>query len=176
MDVNKKILKYLEDKGINHSVLVKKTGISKQNLSRILSSDDIKYSQLAQITTALDLPLTYFIDGKEKISNEEIEGYKETIADLKEDIADKKEQIKGHKHLILEVAKEVERIRKSKDKTKEINEFLDSIEKWAAILGLIDAFGEAVKNAKGTVGVAQPAELLPEKAQSLLDKKTKSKK
>src|ERR1017187_443390 len=94
MNTNKKILKYLEDKGINHSVLVKKTGISKQNLSRILSADDIKLSQLIEITKALDLPLTYFIDGKEKISNEEIEKYKERITELEEDLVERKKWTK----------------------------------------------------------------------------------
>lgn len=96
MSINKKILKYLEEKGINHSVLVKKTGISKQNLSRILgSSDDLKVSQLVEICKALDVPNTFFFEGKENDSNKEIEDLKSANLALQKKVnffADKYEE------------------------------------------------------------------------------------
>lgn len=82
MNVNNKILVYLESKGIGQTGLAKKMGISKQNLFRLLNSDDIKISQLLQITKVLEVPFTYFFDGKENVSNDEKEKDKKRIEDL----------------------------------------------------------------------------------------------
>ena len=91
MSINKKIVKYLEEKGISHSVLVKKTGISKQNLSRILgASDDLKVSQLLDICKALNLPPTYFFDVVENQNANLIK----RIEELEEIIEDKKFRIR----------------------------------------------------------------------------------
>jgi DNA-binding Xre family transcriptional regulator len=177
MEINKKILKYLEDKGINHSVLVKKTGISKQNLSRILSSDDIKFSQLIEITKALDLPLTFFIDGKDKVSNEEIENYKERISELEEELVERRKWTKALERHIIGVGNKVSEIRENKNDIRQVNAFLDKIENEGKLLGLVDVLVDVIGKFKGKpTGVAQPAGILSEKAQSLKDKETKSKK
>jgi transcriptional regulator with XRE-family HTH domain len=68
--LNELIKKYIDDHGIKLSELSKKTGISSQNLSRILHANDLKVSQLFAITEALNLPYDYFIYCYEKkISN-----------------------------------------------------------------------------------------------------------
>ncbi|HCQ30237.1 MAG TPA: hypothetical protein DIU39_08130 [Flavobacteriales bacterium] len=59
--LNEIIKKYIEEKGIKLSELAKKTGISAQNLSRILHAKDLKVSQLFSISDALNLPYDYFI-------------------------------------------------------------------------------------------------------------------
>ncbi len=80
--VNKRILEYIRSNDISLSDVAKKIGVAQSSLSRTLSSDDLKISQLVEITKALELPVTYFFDGKEHISNEEIEGYKKRIEEL----------------------------------------------------------------------------------------------
>ncbi len=82
VSVNKKIIDYIRENKISQSDIAKKTGIAQSNLNRLLNSDDLRVSHLIQITKALELPVTYFFDGKEHISNEEIEGYKKRINEL----------------------------------------------------------------------------------------------
>ncbi|MDF2447506.1 MAG: Cro/C1-type DNA-binding domain [Bacteroidota bacterium] len=91
MSINKAILKYLDEKGISHSVLVRKTGISKQNLSRILGSDDLKISQLNEICKALNLPVTYFFGVNEIDDHAKLT---QRISELEEMLKDKKFRIK----------------------------------------------------------------------------------
>ncbi len=62
MTVNEKIKAYIESKGINLTHLAKKIEMSKQNLSSVLSNNDIKLSQLQKICNVLGLPITYFFD------------------------------------------------------------------------------------------------------------------
>lgn len=52
-DVNNVIIKKVKEKNVKWSTLARKTGISKQNLCRILNSNDIKISQLILIAEAL---------------------------------------------------------------------------------------------------------------------------
>ena len=82
MSINKKIQVYIENKGLKLVDISKKIGISKQNFSRILKSDDLKVSQLIELCTVLEVSPTYFFDGTETINSEEIEGYKKRIAEL----------------------------------------------------------------------------------------------
>jgi transcriptional regulator with XRE-family HTH domain len=106
MAVNKKIHTYIKEQGISQAELAKRTGIAQQNLNRLLAADDIKVSQLIDITKALELPVTYFFDGKEHISNEEIQGDKKRIAELEEMLGDKR-------RIIAEIEKnEVEQVKK----------------------------------------------------------------
>ncbi|MES2396227.1 MAG: helix-turn-helix transcriptional regulator [Bacteroidota bacterium] len=90
MDVNKKILEYLKKERISQSELADKTGITQQNLNRLLNAENIKVSQMLEITKALMLPSTYFIDGKVQASNDEIEWRNKRIAELEEMLKDKK--------------------------------------------------------------------------------------
>lgn len=90
MDVNKKILEYLKKERISQSELADKTGITQQNLNRLLNAENIKVSQMLEITKALMLPSTYFIDGKGQVSKEEIEKKNKRIAELEEMLKDKK--------------------------------------------------------------------------------------
>lgn len=92
MSVNKKILEYLKTERISQSELATKTGIIQQNLNRMLNSKDMKVSQLLDITKALGLPLTYFIDSKAQVSNDEIEKKDKRIAEL-EKILDEKRRL-----------------------------------------------------------------------------------
>ena len=109
MEVNKRIVKYLEDRGINNSVLAKKAGLSKQNLSRVLSSNDIKLSQLLSITKALELPLTYFFDGNENVTNE-IESYKQKIIELENSLKDKTQLLTIHKRALNTTIEDIEKV------------------------------------------------------------------
>jgi transcriptional regulator with XRE-family HTH domain len=59
--INEIIKHYIEEKGIKLSELARKTGISAQNLSRILQAKDLKVSQLFAISEALSVPYDYFI-------------------------------------------------------------------------------------------------------------------
>ncbi len=59
--INDIIKSYIEEKGIKLSELARKTGISAQNLSRILQAKDLKVSQLFSISEALSVPYDYFI-------------------------------------------------------------------------------------------------------------------
>ncbi len=59
--INEIIKSYIEEKGIKLSELARKTGISAQNLSRILHAKDLKVSQLFSISEALNVPYDYFI-------------------------------------------------------------------------------------------------------------------
>lgn len=106
MNVNNKVLAYLESKGIGQTGLAKKMGMSKQNLFRLLNSDDIKISQLVEITKALEVSFTYFFDGTENISNDEVERYKKRIVELEEMLGDKR-------RIIAEIEKhEVDNVKK----------------------------------------------------------------
>ena len=69
MTVNKKIKAYIESKGINLTHLAKKIEMSKQNLSSVLSNNDIKLSQLQKICNVLGLPITYFFDERLDVSH-----------------------------------------------------------------------------------------------------------
>ena len=82
MTINNKIQNYIEKKGFKLVDISKKMGISKQNFSRILNSDDLKLSQLIELCKVLEVNPTYFFDGSETINNEEIEGYKKRIEEL----------------------------------------------------------------------------------------------
>lgn len=82
MSINKKIQVYIENKGLKLVDISKKIGISKQNFSRILKSDDLKVSQLIELCAVLEVSPTYFFDGTETINSEEIEGYKKRITEL----------------------------------------------------------------------------------------------
>lgn len=82
ISVNKKIIDYIRENKISQSDVAKKAGIAQSNLNRLLNSDDLRVSHLIQITKALDLPVSYFFDGTEHISNTEIENYKKKIEDL----------------------------------------------------------------------------------------------
>ena len=62
MTVNEKIKAHIESKGINLTHLAKKIEMSKQNLSSVLSNNDIKLSQLQKICNVLGVPITYFFD------------------------------------------------------------------------------------------------------------------
>lgn len=97
-NLNEKIVKYLDEKSISQTKLAKLTGISQQNLNRVLNSDDIKVSQLHIITKALKLPITYFFDGKENVTNEEIQGYKEKIQ-LLEDLISREKRLKFERYI-----------------------------------------------------------------------------
>jgi transcriptional regulator with XRE-family HTH domain len=68
MTVNEKIKAYIESKGINLTHLAKKIEMSKQNLSSVLSNNDIKLSQLQKICNVLGLPITYFFDERLDVS------------------------------------------------------------------------------------------------------------
>ncbi|MDO9186766.1 MAG: helix-turn-helix transcriptional regulator [Bacteroidia bacterium] len=89
MDVNKKILEYLKKERISQSELADKTGITQQNLNRLLNAENIKVSQMLEITKALELPSTYFIDGKVQAKNDEIEWRNKRIEELEEMLRDK---------------------------------------------------------------------------------------
>ena len=78
-----KILELLKNKSITQTELAKRTGISQQNLNRLLNASDIKVSQLIEISKALGVAPTYFFDGSESITNAEIESYKNEIINLK---------------------------------------------------------------------------------------------
>lgn len=77
MGVNSKIQDYIEFKGLKSVEIAKRMGISKQNLSRILNSDDLKVSQLIEISKHLGVVPTYFFDGTETVDNEELEKLRE---------------------------------------------------------------------------------------------------
>lgn len=62
MTVNQKILEYLAENGIKQNHLAKKLGVSKQNLSRILNSDDLKVSMLIKICNVLNIKPTHFLN------------------------------------------------------------------------------------------------------------------
>lgn len=91
MIINKKIQTYIENKGLKLVDISKKMGISKQNFSRILNSDDLKLSQLIDLCKILNVNPSYFFDGSESINNAEIEGYKKRISELEEIISNKNE-------------------------------------------------------------------------------------
>lgn len=105
--INKAISDYLKKMNISQYELANKTGISQPNINRLLNSSDIKVSQLFKITKALELPVTYFFDGKEHINNEKIEGYKKRIEVLEESLRDKRSIIIEKERL------EVERVKKT---------------------------------------------------------------
>lgn len=119
MNVGKKILEYLRMKDISQSYLAEKLKIKQQSISRLLNSNDIKLSQLIEITKALELPVTYFFDGKEHNgANEEIEGYKKRIAELEEMLGDKRQIIATRqKHDIEQVKKALNEILENEYKT-----------------------------------------------------------
>lgn len=71
MTINKKIQAYIENKGFKLIDISKKIGISKQNFSRILNSDDLKVSQLLELCKVLEVNPSYFFDGSEMLNNKE---------------------------------------------------------------------------------------------------------
>jgi len=62
MTVNGKIRNYIEENGIKLTEVARKTGISRQNLSRILDSNDIKVSQLLALSEALGVEPGVFVE------------------------------------------------------------------------------------------------------------------
>ncbi|MBL7909528.1 MAG: helix-turn-helix transcriptional regulator [Bacteroidia bacterium] len=72
-NINTNIKKYIKEHGINITALARNTGFSKQNLIRILNSDDIKVSQVYKISEALDKDKKYFFNIKSEEEKKEIE-------------------------------------------------------------------------------------------------------
>lgn len=86
MSVTKKILEYIKQKNLTQTELSARTLISQQNLNRILNSNEIKVSTLIKISKALNVPPSFFFDGKEHLDNTEIEAYKKQIRSLEEQV------------------------------------------------------------------------------------------
>lgn len=61
MELNKRILNHILNNGIKISEIARKTGISRQNLDRIFSSNDIKMSQYYSICESLNLEPNFFL-------------------------------------------------------------------------------------------------------------------
>lgn len=90
ININARILAFLSANGLSITYLSKKTGISKQNLTRILNSSDIKISQLFLITKAIDKPITFFFTGNEYVSDSEYSSLLCRLKDLEEILNDKR--------------------------------------------------------------------------------------
>lgn len=101
MSVNKNILSFLKGKAISQLELAKKLQTSHQGLNRILNSEDLKVSQLIEITKALDLPTHFFFDDYKEESNNNNEADKKRIAELEEILKDKKAWIKTMHEMVL---------------------------------------------------------------------------
>ena len=92
----------LEDTGIKLIDIARKTGISKQNLSRILSGEDIKISQLILILESINMSVTEFAiawynhgypAGQHLYTVDDIEEFKAEINRCKEEIKSLQKQI-----------------------------------------------------------------------------------
>lgn len=89
MSINKKILDFIKMKGIAQADLAKKMKIAPSNLNRILNSDDLKISQLVEISKILKVNPTHFFEGESSLNNKELESYKNRITELEKIIKDK---------------------------------------------------------------------------------------
>jgi transcriptional regulator with XRE-family HTH domain len=83
MSVNKKIAEHLRIKGISQSEFAERLNTNQPNLSRILKADDMKVSQLIEMSKLLNVSPAYFIDGVEIVGNEELEMLKQENKTLK---------------------------------------------------------------------------------------------
>lgn len=126
--VNKKLSDYIRENNISQSEVAKKTGIAQSNLNRLLNSDDLRISHLIQITKALGLPPSYFFDGKEHISNEEIEGYKKRIDELEYLVnLNRRAEIEKYIQVTNEILKYEFQHESQELKNKVLGDFVDSI-------------------------------------------------
>jgi transcriptional regulator with XRE-family HTH domain len=129
MSVNKKIKEYIKEIGVSQFELAKKTGISQPNLNRLLTADDIKISQLVELTKALGLPVTYFFDGKEHVSNDEIDGYKKRIEELQYLVnLNKRAELEKYTQVVKEILKYEITNESQEVKNKVLGNYIDIIE------------------------------------------------
>ena len=114
MTINQKILDFIKSNRISQAGLAKELKYDRSNLNRILSSDDLKVSQLEDICKALKIPVSYFFDG---ISTKEIEDYKKQIFELETRLEDKTKLIPAYETIMVSTAKGLKNLLEKKETT-----------------------------------------------------------
>ncbi|MCW3076944.1 MAG: hypothetical protein JWO32_1553 [Bacteroidetes bacterium] len=96
MSVNKKIIDLLRVLNIPQAALAEKLGMAQSNLNRLLNSEDLKVSQLIEISKSLNVSPSHFFDGSETINKNELDACKKRVEELEEMLSDKRKIIQDN--------------------------------------------------------------------------------